>query len=403
MSLLQNEVRDYYSLHFPFKIYFNNFLNDRQTLLHDSSDPEFLPNETDTKPATSKVLPPFTTSRRLIQCLHPECNLTFKRVDAFDRHEYTHNGVKKYVCDICDSKYITQSHLRRHGRSVHQIKAEERVKCQHENCGMEFTSTTGMKRHYKQRHMKEKLYGCNECEEKFYRKSQLRIHSAKHTGVFPYYCPKCGKGSINLKQHEHHLVSHKSYECSICGEILNKWSQLLVHRREKHSKKHQCDVCKLSFSHQSNMVSHMKIHSTNKDVFLCTVSGCDKFYFHTKNLRAHVRAKHDPDRTWECHLCHRTLSTKQKLILHIKLHSVPGALRKPKNVQRKRKRSVAVDRPTNLRNKRGIESKKVKSTAAVLTGLVAERSVEKMIIEGNGSFVQIVNNDLETVESSVEE
>lgn len=380
------------------------FLNDRQTLLHDSSDPEFLPNDTDPKPTTSKVITPFTRSRRNpIHCLHPECNLSFIRRDAFDRHEYTHNGLKKYVCDICDSKYITQSHLKRHTRSAHQIRTDDKIKCQHESCGMEFTSTTSMKRHYKQRHMKEKMYGCNQCDETFYRKSQLKIHSTKHTGVFPYYCPKCGKGSINLKQHEHHMVGHKSYECSICGEILKKWSQLLVHRRDKHSKKYQCDICKLPFTHRSNMDSHMKIHSANKDVFLCTVSGCEKFYFHSKNLRAHVRAKHDPDRTWECHLCHRNLSTKQKLILHTKLHSVPGALhQKPKKVQIKRKQN-AVERPTNLRNKRGINSKKVKSTAAVLTGVVAERSVEKMIIEGEGKLVEIMNNDLEIVESSVEE
>lgn len=367
-------------------------------MLHDSSDPEFLPNE----PSTSKVLAPFTTSRRLIKCLHPECNLTFRRRDAFDRHDFTHTGLRKYACDVCDSKYITQSHLRRHIRNAHMIRTDDKIKCQHESCGMEFTNTTSMKRHYKQRHLKEKMYSCSECDESFYRKSQLRIHSTKHTGVFPHYCPTCGKGSINLKQHEHHLVGHKSYECSICGEILKKWSQLLVHRREKHSKKFECDICKQSFSHKSNMDSHMKIHSANKNVFPCSVSGCDKFYFHSKNLRAHVRAKHDPDRTWECHLCHRSLSTKQKLIFHVKLHSVPGGLQKPKRLQMKRKRS-AIDKPTNLRNKRGIDSKKFKSTAAVLTGLVGDQRAEKMIIEGNGKLVEIVNDGMDVVESSVEE
>lgn len=330
--------------------------------------------------------------------MQPDCNLSFKRRDAFDRHEYTHSGLKKYVCEICEAKYITQSHLKRHGRSAHQIKTEDRIKCQHETCGMEFTSTTSMKRHYKQRHMKEKPYGCNQCDETFYRKIQLRMHLAKHTGVYPYNCPKCGKGSINLKQYERHMVGHKTHECSICGEILKKWSQLLVHRRDKHSKKNQCDICQKLFSHKSNMESHKKIHSANKNVFLCTVSGCDRFYFHAKNLRAHVRAKHDPDRTWECHLCHRNLSTKQKLTLHVKLHSVP----KPKEVRTKNKHK-AVERPTKLRNKRGINSKKVKSTAAVLTGVVAERIVEKMIIEGEGKLVEIINNDLEIVESSVEE
>lgn len=395
-------VFDGFFSHISFE--YMNFLNDRQTLVHDSSDPEFLPNDTDPKPTTSKVWTrlKFTESKRhLIHCKHPECNLSFKRRDALDRHEYTHDGVKKYVCDICDAKYITQSHLKRHTRSSHQIQTDDKIKCQHESCGKEFTSTTSMKRHYKIRHVKGKIYSCNECDEKFYRKNQLKQHSTKHTGIFPYYCPTCGKGSINLKQHEHHMVGHKTHQCSICGEILQKWSQLLDHKKAKHSKKYQCDVCKLQFSHRSNMDSHKKIHSENKDVFLCTVSGCNKFYFHTKNLRAHVRAKHDPDRTWECHLCHRNLSTKQKLILHVKLHSVPGALRKPLRKTVKRKQST-VERPTNLRNKRGIDSKKVKSTAAMLTGVVAERNVEKMIIEGEGKFVEIIN-DLEVVESSVEE
>lgn len=375
--------------------------------MYDSSDPEFLPSDTDTKASTSKVLTPFTTSRRQrhpIDCLFPGCDLSFVRRDAFDRHEYTHNQVKKYNCEICDSRYITQSHLKRHARNSHQIKPEEKIKCQDKSCVMEFTNTSNMKRHYRQRHLKENMYGCKDCDEKFYRKSQLRIHSTKHTGVFQYNCTICGKGSINLKQHQHHMVGHKSYECTTCGETLNKWSKLLVHRREMHSKKFECYICKLLFSQKSNMDSHMKIHSANKDVFLCTVSGCDKFYFHSKNLRAHVRAKHDPERTWECHRCHRNLSTKQKLNLHIKLHSIPGALRIPKKEKIKR-RPVAVDRPTKLRNKRGINSKKIKSTAAVLTGVVADPMVEKMIIKGEGRLVEVINldNDVEMIESSVEE
>lgn len=330
--------------------------------------------------------------RHRIDCLYPDCKLSFARRDAFDRHEYTHYGLKKYNCDDCNSKYITKSHLQRHVRSSHQIRTEEKIKCQHESCGMEFTSSSNMKRHYRLRHMKEKMYGCKDCDERFYRKNQLKVHSTKHSGVFPYNCPKCGKGSINLKQHEHHMVGHKSYECTVCGEILSKWSQLLVHRRDMHSKKYQCDVCHQCFSHKSNMDSHMKIHSENKDVFLCTVSGCEKFYFHSKNLRAHVRAKHDPDRTWECHICHRNLSTKQKLNLHFKMHS--DVVRKPKKVQVKRK-AVPSERPTNLRNRRGIDSKKNKSTAAVLTGVVAEPAAEKMIIKGEGKYVDIINLDVD--------
>lgn len=101
-------------------------------------------------------------------------------------------------------------------------------------------------------------------------------------------------------------------------------------------------------------------------------------------------------------MCHRSLSTKQKLILHIKVHSVPGALQKPKKIKTMRK-SVAAERPTNWRNKRGVDSVKIKSTAAVLTGVVADRSVEKMIIAGDGKLVEIVNNDMETNDSSLEE
>ncbi|KAJ6625923.1 Transcription factor IIIA [Pseudolycoriella hygida] len=365
----------------------------RQTLLHDSSDPEFLPSDTDPTPSKSSGLTPITSSRpsqrNVIHCSHPECNLSFVRRDALDRHEYAHNGVKKHVCDICNAKYITQSHLRRHARSAHQIRTEDKVKCEHESCGLEFTNTTSMKRHYKQRHLKEKLYCCNECDEKFYRKNQLRRHAMQHTGVYPHYCPKCGKGSINLKQHEHHMVGHKTYKCTTCGETLSKWSQLMAHRKEKHSKKYECNVCKQAFSHKSNMESHMKIHSENKAVFQCDVSGCDKFYFHAKNLRAHVRAKHDPNRTWECHMCHRNLSTKQKLIFHIKLHSVSGAFKKPKKIRTKGK---SVEKPTHLRNKRGIDSTKFKSTAAILTGVVAERSAEKMIVEGNGKLVEVISH-----------
>lgn len=104
------------------------------------------------------------------------------RRDAFDRHEFSHTGIKKYTCDHtdCNKSYTNQTHLRRHIRSAHTNKEEaskiSRVICQHENCAKQFANTQVMQRHFKLSHLSaDKQYKCENCPESFHRKTQLKV------------------------------------------------------------------------------------------------------------------------------------------------------------------------------------------------------------------------------------
>ena len=91
------------------------------------------------------------------------------------RHKLIHTGEKRFVCNVCPSKFNNNSHLKRHILYKHSGSPERQFKC--EQCGMAFVE-----------------------------KSTLRLHKRTHTKEKPFICDTCGKG-FGWK---HHLVYHET-------------------------------------------------------------------------------------------------------------------------------------------------------------------------------------------------
>lgn len=231
-----------------------------------------------------------------------------------------------------------------------------------------------MKRHYQTHHLNPFPHACQQCDQKFRRKLQLKKHEIKeHTGAFPHTCSVCQKSFLNSLTFKRHLNVHKTEnklkECEDCHLKFPNWSQLVEHRRKTHRKDQRllCDLCDKSFCRKPNIRQHMQLHlASSSEVFQCHYENCPSFYSAKRNLMSHIRAKHE-GRRWACDLCERELSSLQKLQQHIQSHLDP-------------------DRSKLLLKK--------KSTLSRLVGLDLPQKVEHLIINnGKVEISALVNRE----------
>ncbi|KAL9696284.1 hypothetical protein quinque_015569 [Culex quinquefasciatus] len=290
--------------------------------------------------------------KKTFQC--DQCALTFRKRDHFDRHRFTHTGVKEYRCpeESCGKEYTNRTHLNRHIRSNHAEKPVQPAnvfRCRHATCGKTFGTDQSMRKHYELKHVLGKSWSCGECGERFWRKLQLKQHSVKHTGQYPHKCDLCEKGFINLKSLRNHRTTHALHRCDSCPAEFTRWTDLVAHRKLQHATLYQCDVCQAKFPSKKNLKAHAKVHEKrrdgddNQEVFQCPWDGCPKFYDYERNLMAHIRSKHEGTHKFVCPVdgCGRSLATRQKLDHHRRMHEsaarsvprmkVPGAAARRKD------------------------------------------------------------------------
>ncbi|XP_053678537.1 zinc finger protein 91 [Anopheles nili] len=274
------------------------------------------------------------------------CGKTFKRQDEHDRHRFSHTGVHAYIClePNCEKVYSNRSHLLRHIRANHLQQTDPKqptVICKQPNCKMKFTSKQAMKRHYQTKHVIGKPYACEQCSERFWRKLQLKMHKIEHTGQYPHRCEHCNQGFVNLRSMRSHRCTQNTLKCPDCAKEVQRWSELVAHRRLEHPNQFRCEHCSKQFHTKRSLKMHGQVHLTadQRDVYECPYEGCPRFYEHERNLIAHVRSKHEgrKQEEFKCPLadCGRVLASKQKLEQHRKLHlSVSKAARRTKQLDK---------------------------------------------------------------------
>ncbi|XP_058066204.1 zinc finger protein 782 [Anopheles bellator] len=258
------------------------------------------------------------------------CGECFRRKDSHDRHRFTHTGVYEYACSVpeCGKAYTNRSHLKRHVRANHTrplaVLKQNTVDCEDTTCKLKFSTKLAMKRHYQTKHVLGKPYACDQCDERFWRKLQLKFHKFKHTDQYPHRCEHCEKGFVDLKSLRNHRCHHNLRSCADCSKKFTYWSELVAHRRLEHSKRFRCEHCPKVFHTKRCLKAHARSHITEdeSEMFECPYAGCPRFYRYERNLYAHVRSKHEGVKKYVCEEpgCGRVLATKQKLELHRKLH-----------------------------------------------------------------------------------
>ncbi|XP_058530412.1 histone-lysine N-methyltransferase PRDM16 isoform X1 [Ochotona princeps] len=177
---------------------------------------------------------------------------------------------------------------------------------------------------------------CKDCERMFPDKYSLEQHMVVHTEEREYKCDQCPKAfnwKSNLIRHQMSHDSGKRFECENCVKVFTDPSNLQRHIRSQHvgARAHACPDCGKTFATSSGLKQHKHIHSTVKP-FICEV--CHKSYTQFSNLCRHKRMHADCRTQIKCKDCGQMFSTTSSLNKHRRFcegknHYTPGGLFAP--------------------------------------------------------------------------
>ncbi|XP_006143207.2 interleukin-11 receptor subunit alpha [Tupaia chinensis] len=195
-----------------------------------------------------------TDCERNIQCV--TCGKAFKKLWSLHEHNKIVHGYaeKKFSCEICEKKFYTMAHVRKH-----MVAHTKDMPFTCETCGKSFKRSMSLKVHSLQ-HSGEKPFRCENCNERFQYKYQLRSHMSIHIGHKQFMCQWCGK-DFNMKQYfDEHMKTHtgeKPFICEICGKSFTSRPNMKRHRRTHTGEKpYPCDVCGQRFRFSNMLKAH---------------------------------------------------------------------------------------------------------------------------------------------------
>ena len=146
--------------------------------------------------------------------------------------------------------------------------------------------------------------------------------AVKHTN------PKQPLSYHTLKEHGPKL----DYNCTFCTKVFSLKHSLDVHVRSVHSNLAiACDLCKATFSRQSNLTSHYKyVYDQLENIFIME-DGREIEYFeceecsfetrHKKHLRRHASTVHGTKKDFQCTECDYKCNRMENLARHIKTNT----------------------------------------------------------------------------------
>ncbi|XP_039661132.1 zinc finger protein ZFAT-like isoform X3 [Perca fluviatilis] len=117
----------------------------------------------------------------------PYCDSYFlKNSSDFQRHIWAHQGLKPYVCSVCDYAGRSRSNLKTH---MNRHNTERSHLC--DLCGKKFKSKVTLKSHRLSHTDEGKRFKCSECDFTSVSKPSLLRHMEQHAEFKPFRCAHC--------------------------------------------------------------------------------------------------------------------------------------------------------------------------------------------------------------------
>ncbi|NXH89418.1 ZN652 protein, partial [Edolisoma coerulescens] len=254
-----------------------------------------------------------------------KCPRIFNNRWYLEKHmNVTHRRMQ--ICDKCGKRFLLESELLLH----HQTDCEKNIQCV--TCGKGFKKLWSLHEHNKIVHgYAEKKFSCEICEKKFYTMAHVRKHMVAHTKDMPFTCETCGKSfkrSMSLKVHSLQHSGEKPFKCEvrswlsphpsasqtraktlIWGKIFHFLGLPLIHIGHK---QFMCQWCGKDFNMKQYFDEHMKTHTGEKP-YICEI--CGKSFTSRPNMKRHRRT-HTGEKPYPCDVCGQRFRFSNMLKAH---------------------------------------------------------------------------------------
>ncbi|NWW12527.1 ZN652 protein, partial [Oreocharis arfaki] len=252
-----------------------------------------------------------------------KCPRIFNNRWYLEKHmNVTHSRMQ--ICDKCGKRFLLESELLLH----HQTDCEKNIQCV--TCGKGFKKLWSLHEHNKIVHgYAEKKFSCEICEKKFYTMAHVRKHMVAHTKDMPFTCETCGKSfkrSMSLKVHSLQHSGEKPFKCEvrswlpphpsaskmrakmlIWGEIFRFLGLPLCFVPQ-----FMCQWCGKDFNMKQYFDEHMKTHTGEKP-YICEI--CGKSFTSRPNMKRHRRT-HTGEKPYPCDVCGQRFRFSNMLKAH---------------------------------------------------------------------------------------